>query len=494
MILSLVYSLSQLIWAPPSLRLRRDEGRPSSGLPSGRYLLAHPGSQVLRPSLAAPSVRAAGARRGHSSHPAVFLRRRRRLLFKLDSDTPSKVLLPCARRFPNVCRSVVIAAALVLVSAVPSPAQILVLAPEEESFVPVEDFFGCFSLAGADLDVRRVKMYFDRDDVSTHVRLTSSTATFVPTKNFLNRPDIAGPHTLTLILYGPYRAKLDEVSVRFYLTSTEELSDSDMRAMVEKGRDVEGARPLEFVNTGTIYTAAQYQSYRDSGDFMAELDASANGYRGNWFYNSYLYLNTEENSHEQTLQRFMISSGYTKNYQVSFGDLWPSYNAFVLRDQRVRGIEVNLKSPKRMVNLDVAYGLAKRAVSPYLYDKAALRDEIAGWDTTGGRVFGHNDSAAFFENGTYRRRLLASRLHFGTGRIAQVGLDFLKAVDDTCRYARSTRSTRSTTACARRCAARPHRTKSPRGSTRACSCGNESSRSIPTMRSVSSPRTPLAAP
>ena len=58
-------------------------------------------------------------------------------------------------------------------------AELIPLTPEEEAFVPLEDFFVSFSIVGYGESVRRIKMYFDDEDISSDLRITGSTISVV---------------------------------------------------------------------------------------------------------------------------------------------------------------------------------------------------------------------------------------------------------------------------------------------------------------------------
>ena len=288
-------------------------------------------------------------------------------------------------------------------------AELIPLTPEEETFIGREDFFISFSLAGYSGEIKRIKMFFDSEDISPDLRITGTTVSFLPGRSFVKRPDIAGPHTVTVLLYGQYRTLLEKKTVRFYICEEEAVSDKEKLVMIENGKSLKGVTPAEFVSTGKVYTGIDYRTYQDSGVFAGVLDANGNGYQDKWYYNYNLSLNTQEDKRLQTLQRFRVATGYTKNFQVSFGDNWPVYNPFILDGQGLRGVELNVKTPKRYANLDFVVGMSKRAVDPY--------------------TLGENDTT--YNDGTYKRKILATRLHFGTGRIFKMGFDLLKAKDDT---------------------------------------------------------------
>ena len=182
-------------------------------------------------------------------------------------------------------------------------AELIPLTPEEEAFVPLEDFFVSFSIVGYSENVKRIKMYFDEEDISPDLRITGSTVSFIPDRTFIKRPDIAGAHTVTVLLYGPYRIILEKKVLRFYLYEGETIADKDKLTMIENGKNLQGVTPTEFINTGKVYTGIDYESYQDSGDPAYTFDAYGNGYKDKWFYNYNVYLNVPEDESRQTLQR-----------------------------------------------------------------------------------------------------------------------------------------------------------------------------------------------
>ncbi len=300
------------------------------------------------------------------------------------------------------------------------------LAPDEESFVTLDDFFITFSISGFSDVVKRIRVFFDQADITADCRITESTVSYIPDRGITNRPDIIGPHTVTIILYGSYRVEIAKRVIRFYLCKDTSISDDAKLAMIKKGKGLKGVTPVDLVNTGSIYTGINYDSYQDSGVFAGIVDAYGSGYKGKWYYNYNLSLTSQEDRRRQTLQRFRFASGYTRSLLLSIGDNWPSYNPYILDGECLRGFEINLKTPRRYANLDFAFGMTRRTVDPYIFDKKGLQ---ALTDTAG--TVTHNDSLSFFEDGTYRRRMWAARLYFGTGRVFKLGFDLLKAKDDS---------------------------------------------------------------
>ena len=270
-------------------------------------------------------------------------------------------------------------------------------------------------------------MFFDAEDVSHQLRFTGKTISFIPDQIFLNRPNLAGAHIITVSLYGSYREKLETKTLRFYILTDNNNSDSDKLAMIESGKNLKPPVIQNLISNGKIYTGFDYNSYHDSGVASLFLDAHGNGYKGKWFYNYNLSLDTEENKHQQTLQRFRLATGYTKSIQLNIGDNWPTYNSFILDGIRVRGFEIKLKTPKSSVNLDFIFGASGNSVSPYFNTDELNAKHLA--DTTA--TLNHNDSMSCLIPGIYDRKMLSTRLHFGSGKLFKLGINLFKAKDDS---------------------------------------------------------------
>ncbi|MBD3346514.1 MAG: hypothetical protein GF401_15780 [Chitinivibrionales bacterium] len=311
--------------------------------------------------------------------------------------------------------------------------EVVSLTPQPDEFVLFEDFFVSFAYSGLSGPVSRVKLFFDKQDISSKARITGSTVTFIPGEDFMNRPDLAGPHIVTVILYGSHRKQLADASVRFYLTQEETVSDEKRKEMKQKGRELKAVTPQKIVHTGRINSELGYRNFHDSTHSAAILEASGNGYRGKQFYNYNLSLTTDEDKHRQTLQRFRIGAGHSHMLRLSIGDNFPAYNTFILRDQRVRGLEVNMESSDRRFGIDVVFGNTQRAIAPYVVDNKALATAEIMYDTAENfidTVNAFNRKVSGYADGTFKRSLFAARFQVGTEKRFRIGLDILKAKDN----------------------------------------------------------------
>jgi hypothetical protein len=323
----------------------------------------------------------------------------------------------------GLCRA---AALVVLIALVSTRARIMPLEPVEGSFVPAEQFFVCFSIVDPPRPVRKVRLFFDDTDVTRQARFTGTTVTWLPELSAEERRQLPGAHTATLLLYDERGGRIERFSTRFYIVASNDVSVEERARLQAEGEMLQPANPIDFIVSNRIYTEFDYQSWQDTGAPALLVDASGGGSGGPWLYTYNTFLTTDEHPSAQTLQRFRITAGMNRLVRLSVGDNYPLYNPYLLRDHRVRGIEVNLSTPLQIAHLDFTYGMSNRPIDPYVYDQSALEQAA---EEHVHQAFGHNDSLAYIADGTYRQRTLAARLHFGGGEWIKLGVDFLKVRD-----------------------------------------------------------------
>ncbi len=310
----------------------------------------------------------------------------------------------------------------------PAMPRIIPVAPLEDAFVLDKDFFISVRYEGVE-DVRRVRVYFDRMNISGRLRQSGSTVVFVPDARFDSREDLIGPHIITVALYGRFFRLLEYRSYRCYITDTDSLTDERRVAMIQAGADLEGVTPVDLVASGRAYAGVEYLSVQDSGKWVGRLEGDLSGHAGPWSYSSVVSLYSDVLEHGQSVQTFRANTGYRNVVRVGIGDNWPESNHFLLHGTRMRGLELELSTPQSGVNLDLALGTTRRAVEPYVLDEEALQAKIDSLLGIGDPI-SFLDSADFLSDGTYRRSMLTGRLHFGSGRRFKLGLAFLKSSDD----------------------------------------------------------------
>lgn len=296
---------------------------------------------------------------------------------------------------------------------------IITINPEEDEIIEQSDFFLMFSLFSLDdnqIDKNRIKIEIDGEEISSDIKLIGKSIAFFPSDKYLGRPDLEGDH----------RAKLSVLDLQGNIIAEKEISYSIIKNVEIK----QISTTPTFEKMGKVYTSYNYDNSTENKNYRAEIGSYGNGYKGNWFYNYNLRIDSDEEQTKQTLNNFRITTGYSKIAKISIGDVSPTYHPHILKNTKIRGLEFNLATTKQALNLDVVFGSSKRAVSPYLYDSLGLINGIND-SNLNNKIFSHNDSIRYFTSGTYAQSLLAGRLHFGSGKKFKLGLTMLKVRDDT---------------------------------------------------------------
>ncbi|MBN1758318.1 MAG: hypothetical protein JW863_08375 [Chitinispirillaceae bacterium] len=315
-------------------------------------------------------------------------------------------------------RSLWYAAVVLLVSVVTVSAGIRFLAPRNDEFVTIDEFI---IVIGLPEKTEKIRLFFDGNELSS-VQRTAMTATFIPEEEFLGQEGIEGPHRIIAKRYGMYSDFIEEISTMVYLVRKDTLSAQERSAMIEKGKQILQAKPLRRVDAfhnGRVATWFEYDEFQDSTLVTAEADAWGNGSIGDFKYDYNFTLRTDEGNDYQTLQRFRGAVSYRSLARLSIGDNWPAYHKSILRQQRVRGFELNLATPRNFVGLDFVWGKAARSIEPFVVNESIF----ASCST-------HNDSAAAYAPGTYERDIKALRLSFGTPLLFGASISVFKATDD----------------------------------------------------------------
>lgn len=319
---------------------------------------------------------------------------------------------------------------------------ILAIYPEENSLLAPDELIAIFSVDRSTMDLMNkdsVKLYFNGEDQSHLLRFTSYTITFTPDGDFLNRPDLTGDATISLIVpYAQDNLELRladstaETAVKAWKKDTVTVSFTLSPKSTEATDTLQRKKKFPFVHRGLVYTNQSLENgTTDSLHYLGELGASGNGYRKQFFYNYHLFLNSDEEKELQTLHRFRLTAGYGSVIRATFGDATPYMNEYILDGTRVRGVELRLSTPRKRANVDFIWGQSKRAISPYLNDAEGLQMAIEQHNSLPDSTpFTHNDSLPYWTTGSYQRNVLGTRLHFGSEKRAKYGLTLLKVRDD----------------------------------------------------------------
>jgi len=319
----------------------------------------------------------------------------------------------------GVVRRAVYALVLVLSAGIPLLARMDLLTPRPDEFVRIDEFIVVVSVPA---ESRRVRLFFDEKEIGKLQR-AAATVSFIPDAPFLEQAALEGPHRITIKRYGESSDIIEQLSMLVYLVREDTLTDMQRAAMVEKGKALTPVKQLKTpapFHNGRLATWFENETYNETDRTVAEADAWGNGGIGKLKYDYNVTLRTDEQHTYQSLQRFRTAVAYGTVARLSMGDNWPAYHQSILRQQRVRGLELSLATPQKEVGLDVVWGEAQRAVEPFSVNPDALAASSA-----------HNDSVAAFTAGTYERTLTALRLSCDIQRLFTASITLCKAIDDT---------------------------------------------------------------
>ncbi len=237
-----------------------------------------------------------------------------------------------------------------------------------------------------------------------------------------------GPYLITLIPedlpHGQYQVELlyryDGVITTVTNWTFNVVSSQSQFAMAESRASL--------VNGDFELTARSQSTGGSSNDFVRG-STSMRGSYGWLSYSANGLLTSQENTRLQPQNRFgaRIAAG---NYLVlEAGHVYPAMNPLLLAGRRVYGINTQMSALWSTLNVQVVYGELNRKV-PTLYNPIA---ELVDSTDFGGTTYRDTTYSLRFKPGgagTHKRMILASRISFGSGRYAQLGINALKVKDD----------------------------------------------------------------
>jgi len=245
-----------------------------------------------------------------------------------------------------------------------------------------------FDTAADSMRPASAQVSIDGEALSGEVTIGANTVVWLPSAG--GQVHTGGSHTALVVLLAESGDTLGAVEWQFTTLVEKEDSASD----TSRGK----RRPEH--NAFVYAEAAQYLL---GGDNTWELTSGGRyrASRGALRYGADLRLSNLSNAHTQDRNVYRADVRYGRSLYLRIGDTRPLLNPVVLSGKRIRGFEIGahawLPSGINLVNLDMAYGQARRAAGP----------------------------------DTYARKIFAARTSFGSGRVFQFGLTFLSGGDDT---------------------------------------------------------------
>lgn len=178
-----------------------------------------------------------------------------------------------------------------------------------------------------------------------------------------------------------------------------------------------------FAAQGFVYLGQSVETLQDSSFGITQAGAQGEGqWKNGWYYDYNLYFTNDALEYDQSPQIMRMAVGFREILRISGGDNNPFHHTYTLNGEKVRGLELQLRTPGQWFALDMAYGYSLHAVSPWVFDPIGL----AELDTNSTK----RDSINFMEAGTYDRTLLATRMTLGHQDAMRWGINLLRGSDD----------------------------------------------------------------
>ncbi len=142
-----------------------------------------------------------------------------------------------------------------------------------------------------------------------------------------------------------------------------------------------------------------------------------------WFrFSTNIKMASDEDPLIQPRSRYTLKLSFSRFLDLGFGDTNPRYSRFTLDGKRIRGVSANLKLG--VLNFQYVKGELLREIDGSLAENASYNLFSEGFQ----------DSLAVYrlnrQGYTFNQNISASRLSFGSGKIFQWGMSFIKVKDD----------------------------------------------------------------
>ncbi len=292
--------------------------------------------------------------------------------------------------------------------------EVIILSPEKNEQLSMEDFFISISLiyASSNVDKNATRLFIDDIDVTANAVFSNDVLTYFP-DNFPGTLS-SGTHSYRVELRTPSGAQYHTVKGSF--------------SVIPKG--VTAAEKRAFKYGVSVQAEARNEDINDIDTWYNRLTLRLNGGWPSATFNSYIHLTSEEKEYRQPQNRYSFS-GETSWLKVGLGDVYPVFPNLILNGQRVRGVSGNLLLGA--FNLDVAYGELIRSIEGNeitRYNKNALPsspDSLLNLQRLSGA---DSNYYAQYSYGTFKRNLFAIRPSFGKGENFRIGFNYLHSIDD----------------------------------------------------------------
>ncbi len=297
------------------------------------------------------------------------------------------------------------------VSAPEESGEIIILSPERDSSVRLDELIISASLIGVEnFDPSRTQVLFDNVDVTKFSVISSEVVIFVPEN--VKFPIKPGSHRATIILKDSLDKIIARTSWNFNVLSPMEVAEE------RRGINYRTNFELEL----------RQESLQKKSNFYGRGRANFNGSYSIFNFNTNLYLTSEERSNIQPQHRFLIEGNLLDWVRVGYGDVYLNFSPLVLSGYRVRGFygKVDL----RYFYVEFVNGQTRRGIEGAITREIPI-DSLAGRDLPANSVYDTtNNKVLIYNYGTFARNLFAIKPAFKYKNKFELGFTYLVSEDD----------------------------------------------------------------
>ncbi len=287
----------------------------------------------------------------------------------------------------------------------PKDQEVLILSPDVNAKMKLEDFFVSISLLRASDDVNKqaTKLYVDNYDITDMALFADDIILF----QAVNFPITLTPgvHSLKVEIYDNKNNLYHSVSSSF------EILPEDFK-MIAK---------TDIKYNLTLQGESRNENLKGTSTWYNNVNIDFNASLSDWVLATRLYLTSEEKKYLQPNNRFLISLS-SDWMNLAYGDNFPQFPSLILDGKRVRGVSASVQAS--YVKLQVAYGEVSRNVEGDFIQYITTNQMATNIITLA------DGQRAEINPGTFKRNLLSVRPSLVFDNTFQWGLSFLHGKDD----------------------------------------------------------------
>lgn len=289
--------------------------------------------------------------------------------------------------------------------------EILILSPNEDEILSMDDFFISVSLikVSDEVDKTKTKILLNNVDITSKSVISGDVIVFNP-NNFPEMISV-GNQKVEVLVFNKDGSLYSKVEKTFTIV-----------------RDYQEYKNLEGLTfRGDLQAESRNESFGSSSTWYNNFAANFLSSYNNLTLKGYGYITSEENRKNQPRNRYSIGL-YNDWFYLKVGDSYPLFPELIMNGKRVRGITGGFAFG--IFNIDATYGEINRQLEGKVINLYNTSDKPYASNIVSVDSAKYGKPYAEVEFGTFNRNVFAIRPSFGGGENFQFGLTYLHSKDD----------------------------------------------------------------